>query len=261
MEQRDFLLFRLSGPMAAWGNITVGERRSIWGEPSKSAVLGLVAAAMGVRRTEDDRHIALHQHFGYAVRIDSGGRPMRDYHTAQSPSTRKNLSWRTRKEELANPHHLNTILSERFYRLQASATILLWCKADGGDLADAQQSLREPQFFLSLGRRACPPAEPLFPQIVTALGLNDALLQYDERRRHLDAALPYFARSKAHVGEASIWFDLDAGLAEDVQASPIRQRRDAVRRRSEHSFSDRREGHLKFIPAPRTTDLLEGIVS
>ena len=42
----DYLLFRLYGPMASWGEIAVGETRHSAAYPGKSAIIGLLAAAM-----------------------------------------------------------------------------------------------------------------------------------------------------------------------------------------------------------------------
>jgi len=54
-----FLLASLYAPMASWGEITVGERRTSWDRPSRSAILGLVAAALGIEREDQDGHDAL----------------------------------------------------------------------------------------------------------------------------------------------------------------------------------------------------------
>lgn len=263
MAERDFLLFRLAGPMAAWGDITVGERRSIWGEPSKSAVLGLIAASQGARRDEDDRHDALETGLGFAVRIDAPGRPLRDYHTAQAPKVRRNLSWRTRRDELADRENLNTVLSERLYRLEARATVALWRKAGDLDLNALAEALRRPRFTLSLGRKACPLGEPAWPLVLNVDGLAAAFHAYDAQRDVADNRLPTFARRYRHTGATAcpVWFEMDAGLAEDEAASPIRQRRDSIRRRSQHSFTDRREGRLMWSASATPADLLEGIVA
>ena len=43
----DFLTFALAAPLAAMGEIAVGERRGSWDRPGRSAVLGLIAAVLG----------------------------------------------------------------------------------------------------------------------------------------------------------------------------------------------------------------------
>ena len=59
----DLVVFRLYGPMAAWGDIAVGEERPSFSYPTKSGVFGLLAAALGIGREEDDRHRDLAESF------------------------------------------------------------------------------------------------------------------------------------------------------------------------------------------------------
>ena len=56
---REYLMFRLYGPMASWGDIAVGEYRPSFAHPSKSAVMGMLAAAVGLRREEEDKIAAI----------------------------------------------------------------------------------------------------------------------------------------------------------------------------------------------------------
>ena len=49
----DFLVFQLYGALASWGDIAVGEYRPSQGHPSKSAITGLLAAALGIEREDD----------------------------------------------------------------------------------------------------------------------------------------------------------------------------------------------------------------
>ena len=81
-----FLLATLYAPLASWGDIAVGEVRNSWDTPSRSAVLGLVAAALGLRRDEQEAHATLDRTLAVAVRVDLTGIAMVDYHTAQSVS-------------------------------------------------------------------------------------------------------------------------------------------------------------------------------
>ena len=66
----DYLLFRLYGPMASWGDIAVGEVRPSQTHPGRSAALGLVAAALGVERDREEALGAIERGYGFAVRID-----------------------------------------------------------------------------------------------------------------------------------------------------------------------------------------------
>lgn len=177
----EFLLFTLYAPLASWGEIAVGESRRSWDRPSRSAVLGLVGAALGLLRTDQEDHDALDRGYGFAVRLDAPGTRLVDYHTAQtvdSASVRRRQP-ATRAELLASGDP-ETILSRREYRQDAVATAALWSR-DGArwtleQLADA---LRRPVFVLSAGRKANVFALPLAPTVVAGLTLADAL-----RARH-----------------------------------------------------------------------------
>ena len=123
---KQFLLFQLYGPMAAWGEIAVGEERPSAGHPSKSAILGLLAAAKGLRRDEENAHLEMERGYGIAVQALSIGTYLRDYHTTQVPpqTALKAFPRATRRDELVALSAYNraiekssgTILSSRAYR-------------------------------------------------------------------------------------------------------------------------------------------------
>jgi len=178
---REFLIFCLYGPMASWGDIAPGEIRPTFDRPSKSAVMGLIAAALGIRRDEERRQRELVAGYRMAIRIDSRGTLLRDHHTIQIPSAGSDGAtdpFATRMDELAVPKEtLNTILSSRDYRCDAAYTICLWGRTDAPpySLAAIQASLDTPAFVLYLGRKSCPPALPVHAQIVKAKNLAEAL--------------------------------------------------------------------------------------
>lgn len=169
---RQHLLFRLYGPLASWGDIAVGEVRPSYERPSKSAVLGLVAAALGVRRDEEESQRRLAADYGYAVEVQSFGQPLRDYHTVQRPPQRKGANYASRREELrAVPKEdLATTLSYRDYWQDACYVVCLWANSATPlhSLTKIVSALRRPHFVLYLGRKSCPLALPLEPQLVVA---------------------------------------------------------------------------------------------
>ncbi len=65
----DYLLFRLYGPMASWGEIAVGETRHTASYPGKSAIIGLMAAALGIKRTESEKQQQMQQGYSLAVEV------------------------------------------------------------------------------------------------------------------------------------------------------------------------------------------------
>ena len=167
-----FLVFRLYAPLSSWGDVAVGEVRPTANYPSQSAVLGLLAAALGLRRDDEDAHLALRDGVGIVIGVLEEGRLLRDYHTAQVPgrSSLKKRPHRTRQDEMAVPKdELNTILSTRDYRESAVSLVAIWEKPGAAyTVGTIQQALLKPTFTLYLGRKSCPAALPLVPTIVEA---------------------------------------------------------------------------------------------
>lgn len=165
--------------MCAWGDVAVGEQRPSAGHPSKSAVLGLLAAALGIRRDDESQQQALNAHYAMAVRVDVSGELLRDYHTAQVPPSRRGVRYYTRRDELRSDT-LNTILSQRDYRMDASYSIAIWA-GDGEPpwtVAEMSSALLRPRFTLYLGRKSCPPALPLQPRLIEAVTLRAAFDEF-----------------------------------------------------------------------------------
>lgn len=63
-----YLVFRLYGPMASWGEAAVGGDRPSGLAPSRSAVLGLLGAALGIKRDDASRLDALRASIGIAIK-------------------------------------------------------------------------------------------------------------------------------------------------------------------------------------------------
>lgn len=190
----EFLLFTLYAPLASWGEVAVGETRGSWDRPSRSAVLGLVAAALGLTREEQDEHDALDRAYGVAVRLDAPGTSLIDYHTAQTvaASAAKRSGARTRAELLRSGEP-ETMLSRRAYRQDAVATAALWLWPDaiqrlGGlgarlrSLSELESALRNPVYTLYAGRRANVFGLPTAPEILETPTLADALLRRSASR-------------------------------------------------------------------------------
>lgn len=179
----DYLLFRLYGPLASWGDIAIGESRHSFRGPSKSAVMGLVAAALGIRREEETQHLRVNNEYHMASALWSQGQLLRDYHTVQAPDSVGKFNYRSRRDELViGKDRLGTVLSGREYRSDALAWVAL--RAEDGapySLEQIVDALQTPVFTLYLGRKSCPLAAPLDPQVVAAEGFAEAFEQYRPR--------------------------------------------------------------------------------
>lgn len=234
-----FLLFTLYGPFAAHGEVAVGERRMGWDRPGRSAILGLVAAALGHEREDEAAHRHLDDGLWYAVRSDSPGRPWVDYHTTNVPSTRRNRTYATRREELADGDY-NTILSTREWRSDALYTIVLWSKPDSSvDLDAIATALTQPHFVLYMGRKAGPLGWPPCPRILEADSLLDALRQDS---RDADTVRDHWLhRPSVHP---TLAYDAEAQGFGAPPPDRVVTRRDRLVSRARWQFAEREEGIL-----------------
>lgn len=228
----EYLLFRLYGPMASWGEIAVGESRHSASHPSRSALVGILGAALGLERDDDAGQRALSDGYRFAVKVESAGSPLRDYHTVQAPGTRKNIKYRTRAQELANRHVLGTLLSEREYRCDALAVVAVEAlDAARWTLESLAEALRRPVFPLYLGRKSCPPALPLAPKIVQAAGLREVFAKWPSPWNL--SALRLRPEDVRYCWEDG----MEAGMAPDMQT----MRLDQPLSRRRWQFAPRRE--------------------
>jgi len=238
---KEYLVFRLYGPMASWGDIAVGEARPSRTRPSKSAVLGLVAAALGIPRDEEETHRTMAECYGFALRVDTVGTPLVDYHTAQVPPGRKGFL--TRREEVTSVprNKLVTILSNREYRTDAMYTVALWEKTTPApfSLATIVTALRHPKYTLYLGRKSCPLALPMEPKVVRANSLTEgfqhAVFSDIEELHHLPS-----------TGESALYLYWEEGGEAGIAAQHVYLVRDEVLSRRRWQFDVRSEYHSAY---------------
>lgn len=170
-----YLVFRLYAPLASWGQVAVGEERPTSLYPTRSAIIGLLSAALGLKREQESEIIKLNNSVQIAVKQLYPSSLLRDYHTTQVPSQRKGIIDLTRKMELSETK-LNTILSSRDYRCDGMWVVAIRLSGEKFySLERLQQALLKPHFTLYLGRKSCPLSVPLRPIIVENLSLKEAL--------------------------------------------------------------------------------------
>lgn len=159
------LLLRLSGAMQSWGVQSRFGVRDTGLEPSKSGVLGLVCAALGIPRS-DDASLAQLTRLRMGVRVDREGTLKVDYHTAQNVLK-------------AGGGIKDTELSNRYYL--ADALFLVGLEGEDLDLLNRiQVALRNPVWSLCLGRKAFVPGESVWIEdgLKAGMDLSDALKTY-----------------------------------------------------------------------------------
>lgn len=133
----DTLLIRLIAPLQSWGVQSLYDDRDSAREPSKSGVIGLLCAALGRPRWQDVADLAA---LGMGVRVDREGTLRMDYQTARVPD--------------------KSVVSRRAYL--SDAAFLVDLEGELPLLNELQQALVHPHWVLYLGRKAFPPAEPIW---------------------------------------------------------------------------------------------------
>jgi CRISPR system Cascade subunit CasD len=130
------LVLRLAAPLQSWGSSSRFKKLTTEREPTKSGVVGLLAAALGRERGADLEDLVS---LRFGVRIDQPGELLRDFHTAHSLDGKQ------------------AFISYRHYL--CDAVFVVGLESDDEGLLDSiQAALQHPRFPLYLGRRACPPA-------------------------------------------------------------------------------------------------------
>lgn len=180
------LLLKLKAPMQAWGSESRYTTRHTHAEPTKSGVLGLLAAAQGRRRTDPLEDLA---ELRFGVRVDQPGTLQRDFQTA--------IDWRTGKSQP---------LSYRFYL--ADAVFVAGVEGEPELLATLQAALHSPRFPLFLGRRSCPANHDVL------IGMSDLELEQALREEKWHASA-HHRRGRGKLVELLLYLDALSGSTGD----------------------------------------------
>lgn len=187
------LLIRMAAPLQAWGTDSKFETRRTGREPSKSGIVGFLAAALGYRRDEDDKIAELGRlHIG--VRVDKEGTLLRDYHTVHGAKS--------------------AYVTNRYYLSDAIFLVGVESK-DEQMIEKLANALEHPVFPLFLGRRSCPPTLPI------SLGIRQS-----ELKNALESEpwlLPEWIKKKEHTATYRFITDADEheGRTAMVQDMPV----------------------------------------
>ncbi|MBW4802939.1 type I-E CRISPR-associated protein Cas5/CasD [Loigolactobacillus coryniformis] len=129
------LTIKLTAPLQAYGNDAHFARRTTNDYPTKSAVIGMIAAALGYKRT-DSRIIPLNK-LSFATRIDQPGQMLNEFQTVEWKKDTRKLTYRE-------------------YLQDAVFVVAIGGEVD--QISAIQYALMHPRFSLFLGRRSNPPA-------------------------------------------------------------------------------------------------------
>lgn len=134
------ILLKLSGPMQSWGTSSRFETRTSDYYPSKSGVIGIIAASLGYNRDEDEKIQKLNN-LDFAVRVDQEGVLSKDYHIARKLKPNGEID--------------RTYVTNRYY-MEDAVFVIAISHGDEGWMEDILQALKHPYFQPFMGRRSCP---------------------------------------------------------------------------------------------------------
>lgn len=179
MSDSAYLTLMLTGPMQSWGFASRFQRRTTGMHPTKSGVLGLICAAMGLAKgSSEERHVlpklaALRMTtitIPRTVEGTSSHLPMRrieDYHTVLD----------TRRASGAL--NKDAVVTYRQYLIDIRFGVIF--KGNRDLLEKVAVSLQDPRWGTWLGRKSCIPAEPIY---------RGVFANVDEAHRSLIGELP-----------------------------------------------------------------------
>lgn len=134
------ILLKFAGPLQSWGINSHFETRQTQRYPTKSAIVGMLAASLGYERHEDKKIQKLNS-LEFAVRVDQPGSILRDYHTATKYKPNGQLD--------------RTYVTNRYY-LQDAVFVVAVGSRDDQFLLKIEEALKAPYFQPFLGRRSLP---------------------------------------------------------------------------------------------------------
>lgn len=159
------IILKLAGSLQSWGDDSRYSERKTRHEPTKSGVIGLLAAALGRCREDPIDDLAC---LRVGVRTDQPGSLERDYQTV------RRTHWNTEKrirERGTRPE--DSYVTRRYYL--ADAIFVVGIEVPDELLATYEDALDHPVFPLFLGRRSCPPSCRVFLGSREDVSLADAL--------------------------------------------------------------------------------------
>jgi len=151
------LALYLDAPLQSWGYQSRFDRRTTLSHPTRSGILGMVCAAMGIDRGESARLADFAELGVTAYTFIQRGRVV-DFHTVGGGWDKKRHPQGVVRTAQGKPG--NTVVTRREY-LQGARFGVVIC-GSRGLLAEIAEALRNPQWGIWLGRKSCIPASPVY---------------------------------------------------------------------------------------------------
>lgn len=184
------LILRLAGPMQSWGEHSTFGERDTAAFPTRSGLVGLLAAAEGVSR---DASLADYEPLVFTVRIDRAGRHIVDDHTVGGGYPRTHTIMTA--EGKRRPEGAGTLVSHRHYLADAVFTVGVTTADEHAQLLPRlAAALSRPVWAPYLGRRSCVPDQPMLlrtdvDDVFTELSQRTPIPRDGEEPRRVDFIL------------------------------------------------------------------------
>jgi len=178
-----YLILRLDGPMQAWGMHTFEDFRPSNHFPTRSGLLGLLGACLGIDRSDHAGREGLAASVEFTVRVDrTVVRPDAERPIAKSAVKLSDFHTVLAARKVDGSTNENPVVSRREYLFDAAFTVAIGEKKYATVTLDAiADALLHPCFTPVLGRRSCPITRPL---------LDGAPVEAADAKEVLARALP-----------------------------------------------------------------------
>lgn len=153
-----YLALYLEAPLQSWGYQSKFDRRTTLSHPTRSGIVGMVCAAMGIDRADS---AALAEFAEVEITVYSFGQHGRlvDFHTVGGGWDKRDSSQKRNVVPTADGKTGNTVITRREYLEDARFGVVL-CGIRS-QLEKIAAALRNPQWGVWLGRKACIPTAPV----------------------------------------------------------------------------------------------------
>lgn len=211
------LFLRLEGHLQSWGDQqSKFVIRRTAEAPTKSGVIGMLCAALGISRSEASLEwLPKLSALRMGVRIDRQGARWWDYHTVGAKIGL--LTAEDKIKRTAKTGEIETLVTRREYL--ADAGFLVALQGDPDLIGRLEDAVRKPKWILYLGRKCCPPGRPLlehpagdFPDLLSALNSVPwrRRLRGDEQPESVDCLLDWAPTSTQPEApdDALVWYDV-----------------------------------------------------
>lgn len=215
------ILLKFAGPMQSWGTDSHFETRHTDLYPSKSAAIGLIGAALGIRR--DDKSICDFDSLKFAVRVDQEGSLLKDYHIARKYKTSGDIE--------------GTYVTDRYY-LEDAVFVVAISHEDDNFIEKIYEALKRPYFQMFLGRRSIPVLADFI------LGNFDCDIRAALEKCEWQAKDYY--KKRYNTSQKSLDVYCDKGVFDNADREILRQDKVISFSKKNRQFSFRYEDHAKI---------------